>query len=381
MKKKLVYISPDYFADVDIPVLESLTNEYHIYWIIVFDSAKKGLSKFSIESLYEIAKKNGIKCGIFVKKYRRRHPFNIFFNIKIVSEALKYKADITYIETLTDIYFSLLCFFFKKQKTILAIHNVVEHQTKEISISDRIINLSNKIERGYFKNVHLFSNSQTSVYQKLYQRRRIFTIPLFLKKFYHISGLPTATTNTFTFLTWGTLRYSKGIDFLIKAAEQLYDDGFRDFKVIIAGKTSSEWEEWKLLIKHPEIFDLYITSKLLPIEDIPPMFAQSKFMVLPYRDVTQSGPLQYALTYNLPVIASQLPGFTEYIEDGKTGFLFESEDVDSLFNAMKNALMMSNDKFDDIKANQKTFVANNVSDEHIAKKYKEMFNTVLNKPV
>ncbi|TFF38791.1 glycosyltransferase family 4 protein [Mucilaginibacter psychrotolerans] len=377
MKKKIAYISPDYFADVDIPVIKSLCDIYQIHWIIAFDVPTKGYSKFATDELKQFAADHNITCDIMVKKFRRRNPLNIFYNISLIYKALKFKPDLFYIETLTDIYFSLMCFCFNRKRSVLAIHNVTEHTTAKRTVSDIVIDVSNYIERQYFTNVQLFSKSQAEIYKIKYHGKQIFVVPLFLKKFYNIEQLPNIETQYFYFLNWGTLRYNKGIDFLILAAEKLYKDGFKNFKVTIAGRATEEWEQWKSLIVHPEIFDLHIGSTLLPIEQIPALFSTAKFMVLPYRDVTQSGPLLYALNYSLPVIASALPGFEEYIKDGKNGYLFESENVESLFKAMKQAITLSPPSLVVMKDNLRGFVADNVSDKSIANKYQQMFLEIL----
>ena len=43
--------------------------------------------------------------------------------------------------------------------------------------------------------------------------------------------------------------------------------------------------------------------------------------MLPYQDVAQSGPHMIAYNYNLPVIASDIEGFAERVEDGENSFL------------------------------------------------------------
>lgn len=35
-KKKISWVTPDYFLDVDIPIVPNLLDEYDIIWIILF---------------------------------------------------------------------------------------------------------------------------------------------------------------------------------------------------------------------------------------------------------------------------------------------------------------------------------------------------------
>ena len=50
-------------------------------------------------------------------------------------------------------------------------------------------------------------------------------------------------------------------------------------------------------------------------------FSAADIVILPYYDITQSGVLQIAYAFSKPVIATDLDGFKESIEDKKNGFL------------------------------------------------------------
>ena len=99
-------------------------------------------------------------------------------------------------------------------------------------------------------------------------------------------------------------------------------------------------------------------------------------MVLPYKDVTQSGPLLISYNYNLPVIASNHPGFAEYISQGVTGFLFNNCDEKSLAATMID-IVEGKYNLDTIVNNLEQFIRKNVSLDSIVKKYVEGFNLVL----
>ncbi|MGB0167587.1 MAG: glycosyltransferase, partial [Luteibaculum sp.] len=66
-------------------------------------------------------------------------------------------------------------------------------------------------------------------------------------------------------------------------------------------------------------------------------------IVLPYKKIFQSGVLIMAMSYAKAVLASNLPANQEIIEDGVNGFLFESENAESLAA-----------KLEEIAANQET---------------------------
>ena len=56
--------------------------------------------------------------------------------------------------------------------------------------------------------------------------------------------------------------------------------------------------------------------------------------MLPYKSATQSGIVQVAVNFCMPVIAANVGGIGEVIEDGKTGFVVEKENPEKLSQAI-----------------------------------------------
>jgi glycosyltransferase involved in cell wall biosynthesis len=67
-------------------------------------------------------------------------------------------------------------------------------------------------------------------------------------------------------------------------------------------------------------------------------FAAADAIVLPYRRGYESGVALMAMSYGLPVIASDIPSMKETIENESTGTLFRSGDSGDLCDAVRNAL-------------------------------------------
>ena len=99
--------------------------------------------------------------------------------------------------------------------------------------------------------------------------------------------------------------------------------------------------------------------------------------MLPYQDVAQSGPHMIAYNYNLPVIASDIEGFVERVENGKNGFLFHVNDKESLKVAITKAVKMSKADYQAMKDNLNAYVVENYSLEAVSKKYVKYFKEVM----
>ena len=163
-----------------------------------------------------------------------------------------------------------------------------------------------------------FLSHKRSFFQKHFPSSRVFKIPLALKDF----GVPTIVKpkdGIIRFLSFGTINYAKNIDLLIDAACVLYDKGYRNFRVSINGMCK-DWSFYQTKIKYPELFDIDIRS--IDNSEIANLFASTDYFVQPYRVVSQSGPTKIAFNYNIPIIASNLLGFSDEILEGVNGYLF-----------------------------------------------------------
>jgi len=56
--------------------------------------------------------------------------------------------------------------------------------------------------------------------------------------------------------------------------------------------------------------------------------------VYPYRSITQSGALQVAYAFGKPVVATNVGGFPEAVDDGKSGILVKPEEPAELAEAI-----------------------------------------------
>jgi glycosyltransferase involved in cell wall biosynthesis len=83
---------------------------------------------------------------------------------------------------------------------------------------------------------------------------------------------------------------------------------------------------------------IIILNRYIPNDELVTLIQESKFVVCPYVDATQSGALMTAFALNKPVIATNVGAFPEYIEHNKTGILVPASDAKELANAIVSAL-------------------------------------------
>ena len=143
-------------------------------------------------------------------------------------------------------------------------------------------------------------------------------------------------------LFFGNLMPSKGIPDLLKAFKLVQNDSPQS-RLVIAGKPTKHIDlpalkrlTLDLGINDSTIFD----SRYIPIEDVAPLMEMAAVVVYPYLNSTQSGSLQVAYAFGRPVIATNVGGLPDAVEDGESGFLVDPGDprqlADRILKFIKN---------------------------------------------
>ena len=222
-------------------------------------------------------------------------------------------------------------------------------------------------------NLQYFSKDQADAFRGIDLEKK-FIIPLALNDYGKADSI--ASSEQVVFTAFGNIIESKNIPLLIEAGNRLWEKYKGRFKIRIVGQ-GKYWQECSHFIKEPQAFELDI--RRISDREIPDLFVSSHYMVFPYKAVTQSGPLRIAYGYNIPVITSNLSGFKECMEENVTGFIFKSEDIESLVNIMATAINQHPIIYRKIKESQKIFIENNLSTDSILQQYVNMLDKILMK--
>ncbi len=128
-------------------------------------------------------------------------------------------------------------------------------------------------------------------------------------------------------LFFGFIRDYKGLDTLIRAMAHLSDE----YCVVIAGEMYGDFAKYERLIDEAQVRSrckLFI--RYIDDAEVPAFFSAAEVCVLPYKSATQSGIVQIAFNFNLPVIATDVGGLAEMIEEGVTGLILRSQEPQAL---------------------------------------------------
>lgn len=358
--KKIFWITADYFIDVDYPIMKHINQKYDLYWLIV--NSKRNVCNHQ-EGIREFTKINNIKFEQF-NLSKRYSDFRIIIDyLKIILSIKKHSPDLIYFNSSGFPYFlPLICLFFNKKKIIFAAHNV---SVPKGAINEKLITIYQNIILKYLINIQVFSQNQFGVLSSKFGKKNVLTTKLPLYDF----GSPSIykKNEIITFLFFGYIRDYKRVDLLIEAANMVYEQTKIKFKVIIAG-TCEDWnEKYNYKIKYPALYELVI--KTIPDDEVANYFFKSHYIVMPYQDIAQSGVLSIAMNYNLPIIASNMKSFEEFIINNKTGFLFDNYSAEGLKDMLLFILNNHSLFYDSMLENLRNYVKENYSPEVIVLKY------------
>jgi glycosyltransferase involved in cell wall biosynthesis len=170
--------------------------------------------------------------------------------------------------------------------------------------------------------------------------RKYFNLPYFsdLERFSTDSASRAAATSEPVFLFSGSLITRKGIDLLARAFVRLLREGYRArLKIIGEGELRGSLERTLERVSSSVEFMGFVDWKNLPSH-----YAASHVLCVPSRYDGWGLVVPEGLASGLPVIATDRMGAAlEFIESGKNGWLIPADDEEAVFNAMREATLLS----------------------------------------
>lgn len=135
------------------------------------------------------------------------------------------------------------------------------------------------------------------------------------------------TTSEKVILFFGNIDYYKGLDLLVESLEYLDPSLSSSLRLVIAGncKNRDYIEKVKNLLNRKNLNGKVISHiRFIEDEEIERYFIAADCIILPYRDIYQSGVLFMAYNFGLPALATRVGNFENDIIHDKTGLIIES---------------------------------------------------------
>lgn len=135
-------------------------------------------------------------------------------------------------------------------------------------------------------------------------------------------------------LFFGLIKDYKGLDTLLTAMP-IIRQAIPEIRLQIAGSVYGDETIYTAQIEDLGLNDIVDTDfRYISGEEVSGYFRAADLCILPYKSATQSGVTATAFSYDTPVIASNVGGLSEYIEDGVTGLLIPPNDAEALAAAV-----------------------------------------------
>tara|TARA_Y100000768_G_C23990687_1_gene692495 strand:+ start:3845 stop:4957 length:1113 start_codon:yes stop_codon:yes gene_type:complete len=286
------------------------------------------LRRFS--HLEELCNKNNIsysyitaECNNILKEFY----VNIIF-ILTITKNIFFAKNIIFTMTHPNLLFLplyRLISFFTSCRLYYIRHNPTGFRHVANSLKNILIVLTDYIASMFSHRLLFFSRNVLHSFEQSLYKNKLYYIGFGINSF---NKLPTEpySPSTQTFIFFGRCLPYKGLDILIEALK-LIDDRSLNF-IIASNSIPKDYINKLSELKHRHNIDIF--NEWLDDDRLDILFKKSSCAILPYRAISQSGPILTSVGYNIPIIASDLSGIKEYLTDLEDSLLFISEDPGSL---------------------------------------------------
>lgn len=210
-------------------------------------------------------------------------------------------------------------------------HNYTDHEIRKFFGFDKIMVISEHIQKDFEK----LTKNETEL-QKIIRIHNPLDTEEILRKSQNSSTKsqePNSKNQIPTFISVGTVFPQKGFDRLLKVHKRLLDEGFPHHVKILGD--GYDFENIKKLKSELGVDE---TAEMLGFTDNPyPHFKESDFYVLSSRYEGFPTVLFEAITLKKSIIATDVSGVNEMLENGKLGLVVHNSE-EGIYNGMKKAL-------------------------------------------
>ncbi|MFZ8847983.1 MAG: glycosyltransferase family 4 protein [Minisyncoccia bacterium] len=329
MKKNVFLLSLQKFGGGAIDALEMSNGlvENKFFHYILISEGNELSDKFTDSEYRKV-----IKIKTFASNYFSFlvNTFLLFRWIKLIQILRKIKPDIVHIT-----HFHIWCFFVYLFRSIFKYKIFYGVHDNPFEPKEEPVFLMNFFEKFFVKNADLilaYSNFMKESIKRYVSNKTVEVLPLGIhsdlcpkleKKF-------NLNKESLDVLFFGRLENYKGIDILVRAYEILKKQNLK-VKLTIAGRGKIDKDLENKIKEIGIIFKNYWISN----EELCELIKECDILVAPYKKASQSGIISTALAYGIPIIATNVGSFNEYVKSGENGFLIEIDDYLDLAEKIK----------------------------------------------
>ena len=161
-------------------------------------------------------------------------------------------------------------------------------------------------------------------------------------------SMVTYSNSTVNYLFFGRIAENKGLDILAEAYRKVYDELDNSVSLSVIG--NGDFSLYEKLYR--DLSNVTIINRWIEDREVESIFlGHNLILICPYKEGSQSGVIQVARDYGIPMIVTNVGGLSEQVENEITG-LVTNVDADEIAAAM---IRLANDKelYNQISRNEK----------------------------
>lgn len=233
---------------------------------------------------------------------------------------------------------------FLKTKIILLVENYISHEKRLFDhfLSKRILHLADEvIVQSKFAKPQI---EQDDPHKSIHE----ISLPVYdcfdSGKYNRTNARnDLGITTDHVILFFGYIREYKGLKNLLKAYKPVLEK-FPSTTLLIVGEFYDNKTEYMDIIENEGIAEnIKLIDRYVSNEEVEIYFKASDIVILPYNSATQSGIVMLAYAFKRPLIATNVGGLGEFIEEGKTGYVIPPFDLQALSNKIIDGLAQKNE--------------------------------------
>ena len=193
------------------------------------------------------------------------------------------------------------------------------------------------------------------------------------KDFQNIEPKPLSK-DKFNILFIGSVTDRKKPHMIIEAIQRIND---KSYNLSIVGPAPNEkyFKELKDLIDKSDLQNQVSLIGPVDRESVKDYYSSSNLMILPSISEGLARVIFESQVAMCPVLVTDAPGMSDIVIDGQTGYVFESNNLDSLVSKIEY-IKSNHEEASFVAKNAKGFILSNYSEDNFKFSFKKLFDTV-----
>ncbi len=219
------------------------------------------------------------------------------------------------------------------------------------------------------------SSSTEAQVKEINQNKEITRFPAWVDFDNFKDILPVRENNKdFKILFIGSVTDRKKPHLIVEAINNLNS---KDINLYVVGPTPNEsyLSKLKELVNKYELEEQVVFAGSVDRESVMEYYSQSNLMILPSVSEGLARVIFESQATGCPVLVTDAPGMGDIVIDGQTGYVFESNNLESLTNKIQEIKTNYKDAIH-VGKNAKDFILSNYSADNFKFSFKKLFDTV-----